>query len=270
MALESIKSVLIVDDNDNNRMILRRMLEIKDIAVTEVDSGIKALELLMDNSKFDVIIMDYHMPEMDGIETIRKIKDFNKNAPFIVLYSSSDDESLQTACQELQVSDRLVKPIRMNMMYKVLSKLKNEINVDLDEIEATNNGAEKSSQIIRIVVAEDNAVNMYLTKTYLAEIIPNCLIIEASNGTEAVAQFKKESPDIIFMDIRMPGLNGIEATKQIREIERDIEIPIIALTAGSLPGEKERCLQAGMNDFLAKPLLKLTMANIIKKWLGTS
>jgi CheY-like chemotaxis protein len=109
---------------------------------------------------------------------------------------------------------------------------------------------------------------MFLTKSYLNEIIPNSHIIEASNGNEAIEQYKREKPNLIFMDIRMPELNGIEATKIIRSLERDIEIPIIALTAGSLPGEKEKCVQAGMNDFLAKPLLKLTMANMLKKWIG--
>ena len=244
------------------------MLEIKGIAVTEVNSGLQAVLTMMEKTKFDVIIMDYHMPVMDGIETIRKIKDLNKNAPFIVLYSSSDDETLQEACEELEVDNRLVKPIRMNLMYKVLSKLKNDSKIEEEAIEIE----EKQSDVIKygvtILVAEDNPVNMFLTKSYLKELIPNCNIIEASNGEEAVEQFKKQSLDLILMDIRMPQLNGIDATLLIRSLEKDIEIPIIALTAGSLPGEKEKCVQAGMNDFLAKPLLKLTLATMLKKWIG--
>ena len=268
MALENIKKVLIVDDNDNNRMILRRMLEIKGIDVTEADSGIKALAILTENTKFDVIIMDYHMPVMDGIETIRKIKDLNGSSPFIVLYSSSDDETLQDACEELEVNNRLVKPIRMNLMYKVLSKLKTDTQKQSKKVEISVVDKHEISPSIKILVAEDNAINMHLTKTYLKEIFPNSKVVEAVNGEDAVEQFKKELPDLILMDIRMPVLNGIEATKIIRSLERDIEIPIIALTAGSLPGEKEKCLQAGMNDFLAKPILKLTMLNMLKKWVG--
>jgi PAS domain S-box-containing protein len=268
MALENIKTVLIVDDNDNNRMILRRMLEIKGIVVTEVDSGLKALLTMMEARQFDVIIMDYHMPVMDGIETIRKIKKLNQNSPFIVLYSSSDDETLQDACVELEVDNRLVKPIRMNLMYKVLSKLKNEKKVVPVPLEVVLNKTEERTTGIKILVAEDNIINMFLTKAYLDELVPNVQIIEAVNGKEAVEKYKTESPDLIFMDVRMPELNGIEATKAIRILERDIEIPIIALTAGSLPGEKEKCIQAGMNDFLSKPLLKLTMAVILKKWIG--
>lgn len=268
MALDGIKSVLIVDDNDNNRMILRRMLENKGIAVTEANSGMKALMTMMEENKFDVIIMDYHMPVMDGIETIRKIKKLDQDSPFIVLYSSSDDATLQEACDELEVDNRLVKPIRMNHMYKVLSKVKKEQKEDDDNIEIPAMPIEESRQHIKILVAEDNAINMLLAKTYLSEIVPNAQLIEASNGREAIAQFKLEKPDLIFMDIQMPDLNGIEATQEIRMLEEEIEIPIIALTAGSLPGEKEKCIQAGMSDFLAKPLLKQTMENMLTKWIG--
>ncbi|MEO5790249.1 response regulator [Gelidibacter sp.] len=267
MSLEGIKTVLIVDDNDNNRRILRRMLEIKGIEVTEANSGMKALMTMMDNSKFDVIIMDYHMPVMDGIETIRKIKKLTPESPFIVLYSSSDDATLQDACDELEVDNRLVKPIRMNLMYKVLSKVKNEIKVNSEKTETIVNPIEEIKQNIKILIVEDNAINMLLAKTYLKEIVPNAILLEARNGIEAISEYKSGKPDLIFMDVQMPELNGIEATKTIRSLKEYIEIPIIALTAGSLPGEKEKCIQAGMNDFLTKPLLKQTMMNMVGKWI---
>lgn len=270
MALDGIKTVLIVDDNDNNRMILRRMLEIKGIEVTEANSGMRALMTMAEQRKFDVIIMDYHMPVMDGIETIRKIKKLNQDSPFIVLYSSSDDATLQEACDELEVDNRLVKPIRMNLMYKVLSKVKNEIIVNSEKTETFVTQIEESNQNIKILIAEDNAINMLLAKTYLKEIIPHAILVEAIDGIEAISQYKSEKPDLIFMDIQMPEVNGIEATKTIRGLEEEIEIPIIALTAGSLPGEKEKCIQAGMNDFLTKPLLKKTMMNMVGKWIGTA
>ena len=271
MSLENIKRVLIVDDNNNNRKILKRMLELKNIEVVESDSGIKALLLIMNNPDFDVIIMDYHMPVMDGIETIRKIRGIepsdDKQSPFIILYSSSDDASLQSACDELEIENRLVKPIRMNHMYQVLSTLKQ--SEKLKTVAANNSFKEINTNELKILVVEDNAINLLLTKTYLKDIIPQALVIDAKDGNEAISQYEKEKPDIIFMDIQMPELNGIQATERIRAMEKDFEIPIIALTAGSLPGEKERCLQAGMTDFLTKPLLKQTMTDMIKKWLGT-
>lgn len=246
------------------------MMERKNIEVVECDSGLKALLLVMDKCEFDVIIMDYHMPIMDGIETIRKMKniipDSTSIAPYVVLYSSSDDTNLQDACDELQIENRLVKPIRMKQMYQVLSTLKSSEKKKLEQIK--NVASEISTHEIKILIAEDNSVNLLLTKTYLKEILPQALIIEAKDGTEAVEQYQKESPDLILMDIQMPRLTGIEATTQIRAMEKNIEIPIIALTAGSLPGEKEKCLQAGMSDFLTKPLLKQTLSDMIEKWFG--
>ncbi len=270
LSLADIKRVLVVDDNENNRKILKRMLERKNIEVVECDSGLKALLLVMDKSEFDVVIMDYHMPVMDGIETIRKMKDIipenTQEAPYIVLYSSSDDHILQDACDELQIENRLVKPIRMKQMYQVLATLKNAERQKVEQKQQAP--AEVSTNKIKILIAEDNAINLLLTKSYLQELYPQAFMIEAKDGVEAVEKYQKENPDLILMDIQMPQLNGIEATRQIRTLETDIEIPIIALTAGSLPGEKEKCLQAGMSDFLAKPLLKQTLSDMIKKWFG--
>lgn len=270
LSLTDIKSVLIVDNNENNRKILKRMLERKNIEVTECDSGLKALLLIMGKSKFDVIIMDYHMPVMDGIETIRKMKNIIHDdgyvAPFFVLCSSYNDANLQAAYDELEIESRLIKPIRMKHMYQVLSTLKRSEKKKTDQIKKV--ASEVSEYGIKILIAEDNDINLLLTKTYLKDIIPQALIIEAKDGAEAVEKYHKESPDLILMDIQMPHLNGIEATKKIRVLEKNIEIPIIALTAGNLAGEKEKCMQAGMSDFLTKPLLKQTLFNMIQKWFS--
>lgn len=270
MGLNDIKNVLIVDDNANNRKILRRMLEVKQIMVEEADSGLEALLVMRHHPEFDVVIMDYHMPIMDGLETIRKIKGLQseqrEEQPFIILYSSSDDKNLQQACDELQVENRLVKPIRMKQMYEVLSNLKK-----IPETRSTTTTPEFTSipaPELKIMVAEDNEVNMHLTKAFLDILLPKAKIIEAKNGEEAVECYQQERPDIVLMDVQMPKMNGLDATRMIRALEEDVEIPIIAITAGSLPGEKEKCTEAGMNDFLTKPLLKQTLGNMLTKWLG--
>lgn len=271
-ALQEIKRVLIVDDNENNRKILKRMLEIKDIEVKEAESGLKALIIMMDNPNFDVIIMDYHMPVMDGIETIRKIKDLapsgNEEQPFIVLYSSSDDDQLQNACDELQIESRLVKPIRMKQMYQMLGSLKNKV-VEKSAVQEEL-VIPKDCPELKVLIAEDNEVNMHLTRLFLRSIIPNVILIEAVNGAEAVEKYNQEHPDLVLMDVQMPIMNGLDATKKIRNSELEVEVPIIALTAGSLPGEKEKCIKAGMTDFLTKPLLKQSLHDMLCKWLGVS
>ena len=151
-------------------------------------------------------------------------------------------------------------------MYQLLSTLKSSEKKEPEKIKTVAN--EVSKREIKILIAEDNAINLLLTKTFLKDIIPQALIIEAKDGNEAVEKYLKENPDLILMDIQMPHLNGIEATQKIRALEKNTEIPIIALTAGSFPGEKEKCLQAGMSDFLTKPLLKQILSDMIQKWFG--
>lgn len=272
--LKDIKKILVVDDNDSNRQILKRMLELKDIEVDEADSGLAALLMLQESAEYDIIIMDYHMPVMDGIETIRKIKEIVKRnmlQPIVMLYSSSDDVKLQAACDELDVKSRLVKPIKMQEMYHVLAKLKNE---NLKEAKKSEN---KETPTItmedackyssKVLIVEDNEINLYLSKILVQQIAPNGEILEAKDGLEAVSLFLSERPDIILMDIQMPNMNGIDATKEIRRLETNSEVPIIALTAGNMAGEKERCLESGMNDFMAKPLIKENLSKMFQKWL---
>lgn len=269
LVLEGVDRVLIVDDNANNRQILRTMLEHRGVEVQEAESGLKALLFLTENARYDVIIMDYHMPIMDGLETIKKIKELQSNQnvvpSFIVLYSSSDDAKLNMACDQLGIQHRLLKPVRSNQMFQVLS----ELHAGRDQLfsEQLSVKSTASQGNFKVLIAEDNKINMTLARVYVQELYPDADILEARDGKEAVRLFKEERPDIIFMDIQMPDLNGLEATKLIRNLEEHIEIPIIALTAGTLPGEKERCLEAGMTDFLAKPVLKKTFGDMLNKWL---
>ena len=272
--LKGIKKILVVDDNDSNRQILKRMLELKDIEVDEADSGLAALLMLQKNAEYDVIIMDYHMPVMDGIETIRKIKDIirgNSDQPIVMLYSSSDDEKLKSACDELEVQSRLVKPIKMQEMYHVLAQLKNEKLNGGEKSESednllieTDDSHECSSTIL---IVEDNEINLYLSKILVQQIAPNGRIVEAKDGLEAVSLYVSEKPDLILMDIQMPNMNGIDATKEIRKLEIDSEVPIIALTAGNMSGEREKCLESGMSDFMVKPLVKQDLVKMFHKWL---
>ena len=119
----------------------------------------------------------------------------------------------------------------------------------------------------KVLIVEDNAINMLLAKTLVKKIIPDSLIVEATDGDEAVAQYKKEQPDIILMDIQMPNKNGFEATYEIRKIEQGSLTPIIALTAGIFVEEKEECLKSGMNDYITKPISVDDLESIMIQWL---
>jgi PAS domain S-box-containing protein len=264
-----IKNVLIVDDNVNNRMILRQMLSLNKINSTEAANGIEAIKVLSENNNFDVIIMDYHMPYMDGIETIKKIRENFQTTPLlqpiVLLYSSSDDEKILKACEEYKVNYRLVKPIKMNDLYQAFSNLKAKKSTIKTEGSLAKT---LTIQNPKILIAEDNSVNMLLSKTLIKKAIPNVEIIEAKSGKEALEKYNTDRPDLIFMDIQMPIMNGYEATQAIRGLEKEAQrTPIIALTAGNVKGEKEKCLELGMDDFIVKPINQTSIYDILKKWL---
>ncbi len=120
---------------------------------------------------------------------------------------------------------------------------------------------------LKVLIVEDNKINMLLTKKLISTIIFNCAIFEATDGNEAIERYSQEKPDLILMDIQMPNKNGYEAVKEIRKIKDAVNTPIIALTAGIMSGEREKCIESGMNDYLPKPIIKKDLEEIITKWL---
>jgi PAS domain S-box-containing protein len=265
-----LKKALIVDDNDNNRTILRQMLLLKNIESVEAKNGLEALQQLSTGERYDVILMDYHMPFMDGLETIRKIREnffpTAKEQPIMLLSSSSDDERVIKTCEAFHVTHRLVKPIKMQALYETLSKLHKKEKLE----KIVNPTGPETTKHITILVAEDNAINMLLARTILNRAAPNASLIEAKNGIEALQYCKAQVPDVIFMDVQMPEMNGYEATAKIRQVDGMSKVPIIALTAGNVQSEKDRCLASGMDDFVTKPIVEETMQLMLKKWLHTS
>ncbi len=256
-AITTIKKVLIVDDNDHNRTILKHTLEYNEILTDEAKNGFDAMQLLAGGAKYDVILMDYHMPYMDGLETIKRIREsFGKQGEdqsFILLHSSSDDEIIIKACRELHIEHRLLKPIKFHEIYDLLSKT--TIKASRVELLVKTKHVSKKTAL-RVMVVEDNPINMLLAKAIIKKIVPDSIITEVTNGQDAVTQCTSQMPDIIFMDVLMPLMNGYDATRLIREKHPLNRIPIIALTAGVVQGEKEKCMEAGMDGFVSKPFVE--------------
>ncbi|MCF2443690.1 PAS domain S-box protein [Dyadobacter sp. CY345] len=268
--LDSIKRVLIVDDNDNNRIILAEMLRLLKIESDQASNGFDALNILARGETFDAVLMDYHMPYQDGLETIRQIREtFFMNAdelPIVLLNSSADDATVLKGCEELDINYRLIKPVKLHDIFLSLTRLsQKEKAEEQSNIEIQH---EISNGKLLIVIAEDNPVNMFLAKTIIGKISPNSKILEAENGLKAVEICKKQLPDLIFMDVQMPEMNGYEATLAIRELVTSRHIPIIALTAGNVKGERDKCLEVGMDDFISKPFVEDAIWQIFQKYTG--
>ncbi|MCE7039473.1 PAS domain S-box protein [Dyadobacter sp. CY312] len=270
--VESIKKVLIVDDNENNRLIVEKMLQLLKIESDQVRNGFEALEALDTAVQYDAVLMDYHMPYMDGLETIRKIRStypgHTDDLPIVLLNSSADDATVIKGCEELKVNYRLMKPIKLNDVFLCLSRLSQRESIEIQK--HTDELTEINTNSLTVLIAEDNPVNMFLAKTIIGKIAPKANILEAANGLEAVEICKKQIPDLIFMDLQMPEMNGYEATFAIRKLMKDHHIPIVALTAGNVKGERDKCLEAGMDDFISKPFVEDSIRTVISKFATTA
>ncbi|MFV0200456.1 response regulator [Empedobacter falsenii] len=273
--LDEIKHVLIVDDNQSNQVILKHMLEFKKITSDLANNGMEALQKVLNGEVYDVILMDYHMPVLNGLETIQKIKEYVESKqtkiPLVLLHSSSEDEFLIQKAKELGINSRLLKPIKSEELFETLRKsiIDSKENQTL-EIEEPNENTQDFSKQFHILIADDNMVNMALNQQIIKNIAPNSVLYTAINGAEAVAVCQENQVDLILMDIQMPEMNGIDATKFIRLINNYQDVPIIAVTAGNVKGEKERCLEVGLTDFLAKPIRENDIVDMMKKWLDFS
>ncbi|MFN8361163.1 MAG: PAS domain S-box protein [Candidatus Kapaibacterium sp.] len=277
--LDSLTNVLVVDDNTNNRTIVQTILASKNIACDQAVSGSEAINMLLGDKEYDVVLMDYQMPDMDGIDTIRKIRKklklSHEELPIVLLYSSVDDEYINASCAELDVRYRLVKPINMEQIFQTLSKVITPVNTSLpkatvSEVAAASDDAPAAGTGERqyhILIAEDQPVNMLLITTIINSILPQVEMTKATNGREAIAKLQNLRPDLIFMDIQMPELNGYDTTKAIRAMDNLAGVPIIALTAGTVKGEREKCLDAGMDDYVTKPFVEKTIREMFAKWL---
>ncbi|WP_053003567.1 response regulator [Sphingobacterium sp. Ag1] len=267
----TIKTALVVDDNESNRIILEHMLTYKNIKSTLASNGMEALDIMLKGERFDVILMDYHMPIMSGLETIAKIKGLlnqqNEIAPFIVLSSSSEELDILTSVRKIENTHLLLKPIKSHDLYKTLKKV-DQSNV----IEIIQEKPEKDSHAfareLDVLLVDDNPVNMVLNNRIMKSLAPNIHLAEAANGLQALEECRKKQFSLIIMDVQMPIMSGIEATQHIRMLPGYEHIPIIGVTAGNVLGEKEKCLESGMNDFLPKPIRRADLLELLKKYIS--
>lgn len=265
--LSRIRSALITDDNASNRLILRKMLEQVGVHCQEAKNGIEALELLSAHA-FDVILLDQKMPYMSGLGMLENLRQAHPQVqtPVVLLSSSSQDVAIQQACQQLEVTRRLVKPVKMQLLYDTLATLYHTPVLENRQLPDGQQPLIASGKVVLIV--EDNQVNMLLMRKLVGIMRPGAQILGAVNGLQGFETFKNNRIDLVLMDVQMPEMNGYEATAAIRKAEAGHKrVPIIALTASALPGERERCLQAGMDDYLSKPIQKLALQQLMDTWL---
>jgi len=255
--LDGIRA-LIVDDNASSREVLGRMLERWGARPVLADSAEAALEILRQpGAKFDITLADSRMPGMDGFELANQVRTRQLQAgPIVALLLSAEHGDAVTRCTAAGISAYIMKPVRHRSLLDTVLRLIREPQVpakpSTGDVLAV---AAAVARPLRILVAEDNPVNQKLIERLLAK--DGHVVVIAKTGLEAAQAFSNETFDAVFMDIQMPEMDGYTATRVLREDEarsRRDRTPIIAMTAHAMAGDRERCLEGGMDGYLSKPL----------------
>jgi CheY-like chemotaxis protein/HPt (histidine-containing phosphotransfer) domain-containing protein len=260
--------ILGVDDNATNRVVLSRMVESMNWRVETVGGGAEALETLRnarrDRDPFHLVLLDMLMPDMDGEQTARAIKSDPSLKDTKIIVLASDGQSGDAARLEaMGCSGYLLKPVKHQSLRKAIVKalLIPERDSDLVSV------AEEKRENAKILLAEDNPVNQKLAVALLQKA--GYVVDVADTGVKALEMAKNETYRAILMDVQMPEMDGLEATKLIRAWESVARghVPIIAMTAHAMNEDRERCLRAGMDDYLAKPLASRSLYNALDRWI---
>ncbi len=246
------KRVLIVDDNEINRRILTLQTESWGMNARATEFPAEALAWIERGDPFDLAILDMHMPKMDGVALAHAIRE-KRNAAALPLVMCTSLGRNQTDANALEWAAFLTKPVKQSQMFNVLAEI--FVGPQDKETAAPDAGStpEAAPKPLRILLAEDNAVNQKLALRYLERMGYGATI--ANNGREALEACEQQLYDVILMDVQMPEMDGLEASRQLCARFSRMERPrIIAMTANAMAGDREICLQAGMDDYLSKPI----------------
>ena len=279
--------VLVVDDNTVNRTILAEQMQAWQFESVGLGTGEEVIPFLTaayaQGLEIDCIVLDYHMPRMNGVDVVNAIHEDGRfsDIPVVMLTSVNETDDHRTF-SSLGIQGHLVKPARSALLLETLISVMREdrankaspnetVAVSSQEPVAapTPMTETATSEGIDVLVCEDNEVNRIVISQVLEAM--GVRFEMAINGRQGVEFFKKHQPSMIIMDVSMPEMNGLEATAAIREIEAETgqHTPILGVTAHAIVGDEAKCLEAGMDDYLTKPVSPDTLTMRVTHWLGT-
>jgi PAS domain S-box-containing protein len=269
------RSVLVVDDNETNRRALLRMLRLGEMRPKAVDSGLAALAELRRaaaaGDSYPLMLVDRMMPEMDGFTLVEETrKEPAIAATTIMMLTSADRQTDAARCRKLQIAGYLVKPVKADELQIALiaafnGAIQNEQTSSRAKQETVDPAVGATGpRCLRILLAEDNPVNQRVASYILQKA--GHAVKPVGNGHEALVALEQENFDLVLMDVQMPEMGGFEATHAIRNTEAKTgrHLPIIAMTAHAMKGDRERCLQEGMDDYVSKPIQKAELFRAIE------
>ncbi len=255
--------VLIVDDNATAREILSEMTTSFSFNPTVVSSGAEALQAL-NREAFGLIFMDWKMPGMSGIETVQRLRSELPSPPPVIMVTNYGREEVRAQAERVGVDGFLIKPVTPSLLYDAVvrafsSEVEGGPTRRLEHASPSFGGA-------RVLLVEDNEINQQVALELLQSMELDITVAE--DGQQALERLQEGSFELVLMDIQMPVMDGYQATRRIREQERWATLPIIAMTAHAMSGDRERCLAAGMNDHLTKPIDPQALARTLAGYLA--
>ncbi len=265
--------MLVVDDNATNREILGHQLRALGVTVSLANSAREALTLLRDGGPAcDLAVLDMHMPEMEGMDLVREIRSRmrHRDSMRIVILSSVGAIAPADDLKPLDISAWLKKPIRQLDLQSCLEAVLAS-TTESSAMPAVDAVGVPDKIQAHVLLVEDHPVNQLVAQKMLEAL--GCTVTLAANGHEAIAARWRHPVDVILMDCQMPEMDGYTASRELRQRERATKaprLPIVALTANALEGDRERCLDAGMDDYLTKPFRRDTLRAMLARWIGDS
>ena len=266
------KKVLVVDDNEVARNVLDDLLTSMTFLVEQVSGGAEAVEEVKkaaaNNSPFEIVFLDYQMPGMNGSEAARAINALNTpNKPHMVMVTSYGREDVIREAEAAGLDEVLIKPVNASILFDSILRILGEAQ-DGDGGNAVSPGLDQKLASIlgsRILVVEDNELNQEVALGLLEG--EGFVVDIANNGQEAIDMIAQHAYDIVLMDMQMPVMDGLTATREIRKMDRFKDLAVLAMTANAMDQDKEKCAEAGMNDHVAKPIDPDELFNALLKWI---
>jgi two-component system sensor histidine kinase/response regulator len=266
------RRALVVDDNDHARAVIVDMLQGMTFAVHEAACGADAVERVLHAARsgrpYDIVYLDWRMPGMDGIETARQIKSLSLDSPpLLLMVTAYGREEMLKEAARTGIDNVLVKPVSPSLLFDttigVLGGRREATAADgapapVDTRLAAIHGS-------RVLLVEDNDINQQVARELLEDA--GMVVDAADNGAAALAMAQRTGYDLVFMDMQMPVMDGVTATREMRRIARLERLPIVAMTANAMETDRRKCIDAGMNDFLVKPIDPQDMWAILLRWI---
>jgi two-component system sensor histidine kinase/response regulator len=270
------RRLLVVDDNENAREVMGTLLRSMSFIVTETDSGAAALAALQrgtaSGEPYEIVFLDWQMPGMDGITVARHIRTLALTpAPIMIMVTAYGRDDLISQAQDAGIADIFPKPVTASTLFdSVMNVLGKRDGQSLPCLAEAGRAAAANSHLAaiagaRVLLVEDNALNQEVATALLEDV--GLVVDVAENGAVALDKLVVGAYDLVLMDMQMPVMDGVNATRAIRRQPQHDTLPIVAMTANALSGDREICLQAGMNDHLAKPIDPARLLDTLLRWI---